>query len=150
MRLETATPRHIWPYAQTLTRQEKKNDHKHAGHWITMHLGIMIGCAEGAAVLLDNDGTPCAFFGVERLGKLWLSIHPRFFEAQRAYAETVRPAYAYWQECHGDLTAYVRRRDANAVRWYDEVGFIEPATAIFLDDYLTGPLDRVPLTGCNE
>lgn len=145
MRLETAQPSHIWPYAQTMTLQEKKNDNKHTGRWITTHLEIMIGFAEGAAVLLDYDGTPCAFFGVERLGKFWLSIHPRFYEAQRDYAKTVRPAYAYWQERHGDLIAYVRRRDANAVRWYDEVGFVEPSTAIFHDDYLTGPLIRVPL-----
>ena len=144
MRLEIAQLRHIDPFAKTMTLQEKKNDSKHTGRWITTLLSILIASPYDTFVLLDDNNIPDAFFGMGSSERLWLSLHPRFYGAGHDYVGTVRPAYTSWQDRYELLTAYVRRRDANAVRWYDEVGFVEPPTAIFCDDYYTGDLIRVP------
>lgn len=151
MQLVQATPGHVRPFTDTIPRKEKQAYIGRTGVWVVTQLFRLIDSSPVAMALLSDLGTPEAFLGIDRRKNLWFICRPGHFEFTQEHLELALPVYRQLHQQNPNMVVWVRRNDADALIWYEALGYYEPSEAVMFDDYFTGPyMRKAPLTWCNK
>jgi hypothetical protein len=73
-----------------------------------------------------------AAFSVDTSGRLLVFCHPRCYHSDHNLASAVLPVYRRWVARYGALGAWPIHWDKNALRWYGDLGFVEPPDAVMM------------------
>lgn len=144
MHIQPATEWHITKFSQAMTETEKGGFNQRYRIGFASYLRGMMAAPSDCYVMMAKNNVAVAAFSVDPSGRLSVFCHPSCYHSDADLATAVLPIYRNWLSQIGELDALPIHWDKNVLRWFDELGFYEPAINVMIYNRPFEPRRLVP------